>query len=293
MKKLIEEKSCCQKEGKEKKGFLTGFLAGILPHTFCLLFIIFSVLGATTATTLLKPLLLNRYFFYLLIAISFLFATLSAIIYLKRNEILSFSGIKRKWKYLSILYGTTIFVNLLFFMVIFPYLANFNQGQSTAFIETSPLSSIILKVNIPCPGHAPLITGELKKIDGVKDVKFSFPNLFEISFDPQKTNREKILSLEIFKSFEAKVIKENFSSEPEKTLSEIYSAIEKAKEEGKYNCCINPPCTMCYLGNWIWERGTCQCDEMIKKGQLDKVCPQCLQGMKEGKCKSTTGACSL
>lgn len=209
MKTENKQKSCCQKEEKvrERKSLFSGLLYGLLPHTFCILFIILSVLGATTATALLKPLLLNSYFFYILIAISLFFATISAIIYLKKNEILSFSGIKRKWKYLSILYGTTIFVNLLFFMVIFPYLANLNRNQP-ALIENIPLSSIVLEVNIPCPGHAFLISTEIKKVNGVKDVKFSLPNLFEISFDPQETNKEKILSLEIFKSFEAKVVKE-------------------------------------------------------------------------------------
>lgn len=177
-------------------------------------------------------------------------------------------------------------------MVIFPYLANLNRNQP-ALPENIPLSSIVLEVNIPCPGHTFLISTEIKKVNGVKDVKFSLPNLFEISFDPQKTNREKILSLEIFKSFEAKVVKENFSLKPGKILSGIYLAIEKAKEEGKYNCCINPPCTMCYLGNWVWEKGTCQCEEMIKKNQLDKVCSQCLQGIKEGKCESGLGICPV
>ena len=99
---------------------------------------------------------------------------------------MSFQGAKRKWKYLLILYGTTIFVNLLFFMVIFPYLANLNRVQSSAFIEAIPLSSITLKVNIPCPGHAPLIITELKKINGVEDVKFSFPNFFDVKYNPLK-----------------------------------------------------------------------------------------------------------
>ncbi len=93
--------NCCEKpkETKKEKGVLKGILYGLAPHTFCIAFIVFTVLGATTATALLKPLLLNPYFFYILIGLSFIFATISAIFYLKRNGILSFPGIKKKWRY--------------------------------------------------------------------------------------------------------------------------------------------------------------------------------------------------
>jgi len=218
MKDLNNQKICCQKETK-KKGPFIGLLYGILPHTFCIAFIVFTALGATAATTFLKPLLLNRYFFYILIGLSIFFATISAIIYLKKNAILSFQGIKRKWKYLSILYGTTILVNLLFFMVIFPYLANLNRGQPATFIEATSLSSITLKVEIPCPGHASLISNELKKIDGVEDVKFSFPNLFDVKYNPSKTSKKKLLSLEVFNIYRTTIIKETTSSFQKEKIS--------------------------------------------------------------------------
>lgn len=203
---------CCNKknikEENSKKGVLRGVLYGLAPHTFCIAFIVFSIIGATTATTLLKPLLLNRYFFYILIVISFLFATVSAAIYLKRNESLSIKGIKNRWKYLSILYGTTILVNLLFFMVIFPVAANLNLNQNPASASTQniQLKSLNLEVDIPCSGHAPLITGELKKISGVKEVKFRFPNLFDIKYDPFETQEDKIISLEVFNTYKAKIV---------------------------------------------------------------------------------------
>lgn len=190
MKNVNNQKSCCQKGEKEKNGFLSGLFYGILPHTFCLLFIILSVSGATTATALLKPFLLNHYFFYILIALSFLFATISAIFYLKRNGILSFSGIKRKLKYLSVLYATTISVNLILFMLIFPIAANLNSSQNQKSAKNS-LFELTLKVNIPCPGHASLITSELKKIDGVENVLFQFPNLFKVSYDPKKPQNKR------------------------------------------------------------------------------------------------------
>lgn len=208
--------NCCEKpkETKKEKGFLKGILYGLAPHTVCIAFVIFTILGATTATALLKPLLLNPYFFYILIGLSFIFATISAIFYLKRNGILSFPGIKKKWRYFSILYGATIFVNLLFFMVIFPMVANLNLNpfrQSAALIETSVSSSLTLKVDIPCPGHAPLITTELLKINGVKEVKFSFPNLFDVKYNSLKTSKEEMLSLKVFNAYKATVINETTS----------------------------------------------------------------------------------
>ena len=44
---------------------------------------------------------------------------------------------------------------------------------------------------------------------------------------------------------------------------------------------------MCFLGDWLWDDGTCDCDGMIVKGEWDKVCPQCKKGIEEGFCKST------
>src|SRR4030042_1916052 len=98
---MENKKECCQKENNDKKkerGFLAGILYGLTPHLFCIAFIVFTVLGTTTATGLLKPLMLNRYFFYFLVALSLVFATISGIFYLRRNGILSLAGAKRKWK---------------------------------------------------------------------------------------------------------------------------------------------------------------------------------------------------
>jgi len=208
---------CCNKSS-QKKGIFSGILYGLIPHIGCIGFIVFSILGVTAATAIFRPFLLNPYFFHILIAISFVFATISAIIYLKKNTILSFWGIKRKWKYLLTLYGTTIGINLLLFMVIFPIAANLNSDTSlrAALIDTfrsergvqlSDSGALItLQVAIPCPGHAPLITGELKKISGVENVKFRFPNLFDVGYSSQKTTQEEILSLEVFNTYKATVI---------------------------------------------------------------------------------------
>jgi len=119
-----------------------------------------------------------------------------------------------------ILYGTTIGINLLLFTVVFPITANLNSGTgfkaaSTVTIgaaeqlfPTGPNALITLRVEIPCSGHAPLITGELKKISGVENIKFRLPNLFDIGYDSQKTTKEEILSLEVFNTYKATLIGE-------------------------------------------------------------------------------------
>jgi copper chaperone CopZ len=141
-------------------------------------------------------------FFYVLIGISLGAATLSSFIYLKRNQLFHKEGIKRKWKYLSLMYGLTIGVNLLFFMLILPLFAT----SAGAASEVPNGAQLTLKVQIPCGGHAPLITQELQKVEGVQGIKFSLPNYFKINYDPSKTSPQEILSLPIFLDFPAKVV---------------------------------------------------------------------------------------
>jgi copper chaperone CopZ len=207
-----ENQGCCQKsEQKENKGLLSGIVYGLIPHTGCIAFIIASVLGVTAATELFKPLLLNPYFFYILIVLSFTFAAISSAFYLRKNGLLSSSGIRRKWKYLSTMYGSTIGVNLLLFMLIFPLLANVSTAQPVTgnLASANSLSSIRLAVDIPCSGHAPLISDELKKIDGVSSVQFSLPNVFDVKYNPSKTSKQEITSLEIFNTYKAIVLAES------------------------------------------------------------------------------------
>jgi len=218
MTNLNNQKNCCPPRdvSKETKGVWSGILYGVLPHTFCILFIVFTILGMTAATAVLKPLLLNAYFFYLLIALSLIFATISATIYLKHNKVLSLRGIKDKWKYLSVLYGVTIFINLILFMVIFPITANFDPEVPfttaifTAFGRGIPSLSepgfLALRVDIPCPGHALLIVREIRTINGVEAVRFKFPNLFDVDYNPEETSKTQVLSLDVFNTFKATTI---------------------------------------------------------------------------------------
>lgn len=204
---------CCKpranKDSQKNNGFLRGVLLGILPHSFCIAFVVFSVIGATLATSLFKRFLLLPYFFEILVGISFLFATISAVIYLRRLGKLNILGIKSKSKYLLVLYGTTMAINLLFFFIIFPWIANLSPSKGSSAIvlaEKSDLSKITLEVQIPCSGHAPLISDELKKLPGIIGVKFQLPNRFLVDYDPTKINQFQMTSAEIFKSFPVKIV---------------------------------------------------------------------------------------
>jgi hypothetical protein len=200
------ESNLKESEGKGKN-ILHGIAYGLIPHIGCIVFIIGSVLGVTVLMQFFKPILLNRYFFYILVLISVSFATISSAFYLKKDGILSSAGMKRKWKYLSTMYGSTIGINLLLFLVVFPLLANANvSSPATSFSVAGNASSLKLQVDIPCSGHAPLITQELKTINGVTGVKFSLPNVFDVKYDSAKASKAQILSLDVFKTYKATVI---------------------------------------------------------------------------------------
>lgn len=211
--------ACCPPTANRKsQGILSGILYGLAPHTFCILFIVFSVIGATTASSLVGSILLAPYLFQIVVALSLVFATLSAAFYLRRNGLLSRAGIRRKWRYLSVMYGTTLAVNLLFFWVIFPAAANLDltpraviassirPGESASgSLATAELGAVTLEVDIPCPGHAPLIISELKNAPGVLGAKYQGQNRFEVSYDARRISLESILALTVFRSFSAKV----------------------------------------------------------------------------------------
>lgn len=201
----MSERKCCLSVKKSKSGFVPGLVYGLLPHSFCLGFIVFSIIGATAATTVFWRLLLLPYFFQILVVLSLVFATISAAFYLKRASLFSWGGIKKKWRYLLTLYGMAVGVNLLFFVIVFPWMANVRNTPKVLSQQVS-LSSAVLQVEIPCPGHAPLITEELTKIPGVTAVKFQFPNLFAIDYDQNKVSLEKILQLQIFEIYKARVV---------------------------------------------------------------------------------------
>lgn len=67
-------------------------------------------------------------------------------------------------------------------------------------------------------------------------------------------------------------------------------AIDQAIEAEVFRCCIDPPCTMCYMEANQWNNhtpGTCACDDLI--AQDIEPCPQC----KKGPCDDSDTTCSL
>lgn len=198
---MKEEICCVTAKHNPNSGILSGILYGLIPHTFCIAFILFSTIGAVTATVFFKKFLLIPYFSYFLVLISLLLATISSMIYLKRTNCLCISGIKSKWKYITILYATTILVNLFMFFIVLPILANANANN--VINQENNLTNLSITVQIPCSGHASLIINELKKDSGIGLVRFEMPDIFKIKYDPKKISPEKIVSLEIFKIYKA------------------------------------------------------------------------------------------
>jgi len=195
--------------GDGKGTIVRGLVYGLAPHIGCIAFIVGSVLGATVLMEAFKPLLMNPYFFHILVAISVGFATLSSVVYLKKNSFLSMAGVKRKKVYLSTMYGSTVGINLLLFFVIFPLIANVSNAPLTgAAVDMPGIATVSMSVEIPCPGHAPLISEELKTIDGVLSVQFSYPNIFDVQYDSSKTSVEEMKSLEVFEIYKATILEQ-------------------------------------------------------------------------------------
>lgn len=199
---------CCENKKENKKdGIINGILYGILPHSFCILFIVFSVVGATLFSSYFKKVLLLPYFFPVIIILSLLFATVSAYFYLRKNNQFSKAGIKKSRNYLISLYLITISINILFVYVVFPAFNNYYFNQKSHAIENQNNNSkITLQVDIPCSGHVSLIDNELRNNNGIIDIKFEDPNIFTIIYNKNFIKEEEILNLKLFQTFKAKKI---------------------------------------------------------------------------------------
>jgi len=192
---------CCdnKKEKKASKGFLQGLAYGLLPHAGCIALILVTVLGIAGFGSFFKAVLGNNYFMPVMIGLSFSLATVSALYHIKKNGV--------DLQFLTILYSTVLAVNVLLLFVIFPVVA-VNTGTITGAIVTdAPPDVVTLSVAIPCPGHAPLIIDELKKVDGVISVSYRPPNYFDVSYDSLISSPDLILKADIFNEFKASIIK--------------------------------------------------------------------------------------
>jgi hypothetical protein len=255
-KKPGEVKSCCGPSRKRDSNGQTSFVQGItyavIPHIGCIAFIVGSVLGVTMLMEFFKPLLMNRWFFHILIGISMGFATLSSWLYLRKHGISTLEGVRGKWRYLSTMYGSTIGINIMLFLIIFPMLANVSSvsatGALTASISDADKALISMSVDIPCPGHAPLISEELKTVGGVAAVKFSFPNVFDVIYDSSMTTTDEMLSLDVFSEYPATMLEETLSQ------ASITEVEERQESPSAGSCCGSSTCGSsagsCGCGGW-------------------------------------------
>ncbi|MBT4175094.1 hypothetical protein HOC80_00530 [archaeon] len=81
-----------------------------------------------------------------------------------------------------------------------------SQSPTSNAVATGE-QELTLEVDIPCPGHASLITQELYTINGVIDVKYSSPNIYDITYDSTVTSEEEIQSLDVFNEYPCQEIK--------------------------------------------------------------------------------------
>jgi copper chaperone CopZ len=209
IKETKELPSCCQPKNNDKaKGIRQGILFGLIPHAGCIAFVLASVLGLTVAASVFKPLLMKSYFFYGMIILSLVFASFSALLYLRKQG--GVKTAKNHKGYLAILYGSTIGISALLYFVVFPLVASATLAGATGAAVTNlqGMQTVTIKVAIPCEGHASLIVGELKKVSGVTNVQYIPSSTFKVYYDVSKTTKEKILNLDIFKEYKATVISE-------------------------------------------------------------------------------------
>jgi len=83
-----------------------------------------------------------------------------------------------------------------------------------------------------------------------------------------------------FQSSSLDFVKLSPSERHQRVIKERDFAIQEAIKTGVYGCCIEPPCTMCYMEANQWnnyQAGTCACDELIAEGK--EPCPQCKRGL--------------
>lgn len=188
---------CC-KPAKESSGLAKGIMYGTIPHLGCIAFVLASIAGVGFAASIFKPLLAKAYFFYIMILLSLFFATISAFFYLRKQ-----GGVKEAMnhkKYLAILYGSTVAVSLVLYFFIFP-LVSANIASTGTSIATD--AELTLSVDIPCSGHAALITGELQTIPGITKIDYQPMKTFRVYYNPSIASKEKILELAIFKEYRA------------------------------------------------------------------------------------------
>ncbi len=177
-----------------KNSLISSVLSVIIPHLGCIAFIVLTLLGISTGAVFFHQFLANRFAFPLLIILSFVLAGISSFFYLKKNCCVN------KTKYVGILFASVLVFNGILFYGIFPWVANI-KGQSSN-PTLAHLSNLKLKVDIPCAGHASLITHYLKDA-GAEEIIYKQPNTFSVKYDSDLVLKDNLLNLDIFDEYQA------------------------------------------------------------------------------------------
>jgi len=191
-------------ESNKESAIKHGILSGVAPHFFCIIFLLAPLVGVSWISALWFGFFLKYNLNYYLIFISLFLATISVVFYLLKKKNLNFFGIKRNWLYIASVYAITVMVNLILVFVVFPSLADKNSNNKLS--KADAVSELNLRVEIPCEGHAPFISGEIMKENGVDSVDFDYPYYFKITYYSNITSPEKITESEIFRYFKPIII---------------------------------------------------------------------------------------
>lgn len=126
---MKQQNQCDIKQKDKSKGILAGIGIGLIPHIGCIAFFVLTILGITAGAAIFKPLLANKLVFPVMIIFSFLLAGISSFFYLRRNCCVN------KTRYLGILFGSIILINLIMYFFVFPAPANIGTGKTIATDE--------------------------------------------------------------------------------------------------------------------------------------------------------------
>jgi hypothetical protein len=80
------------------------------------------------------------------------------------------------------------------------------SSSPTGNIVGTSTDELTLQVDIPCSGHASLITQELYTLNGVTNVEYRTGHYFDTTYDSSLTNQEEILALDVFDTYPAKIV---------------------------------------------------------------------------------------
>ena len=93
----------------------------------------------------------------------------------------------------------------IFIIIVAAFFVLGNKTNTGDVVSNGDFSKLVLKVDIPCEGHAPLIIQELGKLEGILKVSFNSP-YFYVEYEGSVITEAEILNAEIFDEFPARIV---------------------------------------------------------------------------------------